>query len=71
MPKGLVIPEIESDQELIELIDELKHRIKGCIRKNGKYSVMQSDFNNALDIIIRIHNLNTDPHMFASAPKES
>ena len=50
------IEDIETDEELVKIIDELKHRIKGGIRKNGKYTNLQSDFNEALDTLIRYHS---------------
>ena len=33
---------------ILKLVRDIYFRIKGCIRKNGKYTTMQEDFDNAL-----------------------
>ena len=59
------LPDIKDDETLVEIIDEIKFRLKISL----PYSKMRDDFNNLLNQFISKWNLDEDQHNFASLPK--
>ena len=58
--------DIKTDEDLVQVIDELKHRLKAGI----PYSPMKAEFNAVLNAFIRKWRLDTDPHAFATLPAD-
>lgn len=65
--KGLEIPDLKGDEDVVKLIDELKYRLKPAFRTESPIALA---LNTALNRIIIDHKLDDDPHTFATMPKE-
>jgi len=61
------ITDVETDAQLVFLVDELKYRLKTGI----PYSPMRKDFNELLNQFIEKHGLGWDQHSFARLPENA
>jgi hypothetical protein len=62
-----VLGGVRTDEELVELIDEIKFKLKMGI----PYSPLREDFNTLLNSFIEKWELNKEPHFFATLEKPS
>lgn len=63
-----MIPEqIITDEDLVQTIDEIKHRLKARIGL-GKDSPIATEFNDLLNMFIADWGLDSDSHAFATLP---
>lgn len=57
--------DIKTDKDLIEVLDELKHRLKA----GQPLSLFRTEFNERLDDFIDAWGLASDPHAFVALPE--
>ncbi len=60
------IPDIKNDEALVQIIDELKYRLKA--RRINEFNMLE-DFNLFLNSFIEKWYLDSDKHIFATLPK--
>lgn len=59
------IPDITNKHILVEVVDELKYRLKARLASSGPDPILV-DFNNVLNSFIKEWELNKDQHSFAA-----
>jgi len=65
----LRIPDLCTDEAIVEAIDEMKHRLRSGVPL-GKWSSIRSSLDAKLRFFIIDNELDGDPHMHASLPKD-
>jgi len=62
------IPDLVTDSQIVQAIDELKHRLK--TGADGDWGGIRGSLNSALNRVIEEHDLGGDPHMHAQLPDD-
>jgi hypothetical protein len=64
----LHIPDLTTDESIVEAVDELKHRLRTGLG-GGKWSPIRASLDKHLRLFINANGLDGDQHMHASLPK--
>lgn len=65
------IPDLETDEQIVAVVDELCHRLKTGVPSNEFWSAIRSSLNSHLRGFVIENELSGDPHMHASLPSDS